>query len=72
MPTRQQLHDTIDRLPDTELFAALRFLEFFSNIPPLDDEPCTDIERQEDGLARQDLARGERITLAEMKREFGL
>ena len=38
---------------------------------PLDDEPYSDSERAEDELARQELARGERITLAEMKREFG-
>ena len=71
MPSRQQLHDTIDRLPDTELLPALRFLEFLVDLPPLDDEPYSDSERAEDELARQELARGERITLDEMKREFG-
>jgi hypothetical protein len=72
MPSRQQLHDTIDRLPDAELLPALRYLEFLANFPPPDDEPYSDAERAEDEIARQDLARGERVTLAEMKREFGL
>ena len=71
MPSRQQLHDAVDRLPDTELLPALRFVEFLVDLPPLDDEPLLGLERAEDELARQELARGERITLAEMKREFG-
>jgi hypothetical protein len=46
MPTRQQLHEAIERLPDSEIPAALRYIEFLSADPalyspltaPLDDE----------------------------------
>ena len=53
------------------MLPALRFLEFLANLPPLDHEPYSDAERAEDEHARQELARGERYTLAEMKRELG-
>ncbi|MBI4875231.1 MAG: hypothetical protein HY822_11420 [Acidobacteria bacterium] len=35
MPTKQQLHDAIERLPESEIAAALRYLEFLSADPAL-------------------------------------
>jgi len=80
MPTRRQLHEAIERLPDSEIPAALRYIEFLSADPalyslltaPLDDEPYTPEQRQRDGEADAAIERGEGIPLEEVAREFGL
>jgi hypothetical protein len=80
MPTRQQLHQVLDQVPDDQLFAALRFLEFLKADPvtlailnaPLDDEPYTEEEQREDAEANAAFERGEGIPMEDIKREFGL
>ena len=66
MPDRQQLHNLIDQLPDSEVVAAARFLEFLTaREAPIDAEL----------LARIDQTRANRsagITHEEVLREFGL
>lgn len=66
MPDKQQLHRLVDQLPESELFAATRFLEFLlSHEAPVDAEM----------LARIDEARARRapgIAHDDVLREFGL
>ena len=66
MPDKQQLHRLVDRLPDSDLLAALRYLEFLlSQDAPVDPEM----------LARIDTARREAspsIPHEDLMREFGL
>jgi hypothetical protein len=78
MPTRDTLHRLIDELPESELAAAERFLNYLRATtdpllrallePPLDDEPETDEERRAVQEAREELARGEVRTLEEVRR----
>jgi hypothetical protein len=66
MPDKQKLHRLIDQLPDAELLAAMRYLEFLlSQEAPVDPEM----------LARIDAARANPspgIPHEEIMREFGL
>lgn len=66
MPDKNQLHDLIDQLPESELMAAGRYLEFLvSREAPVDH----------DLLARIDVARANRspgISHEDVLREFGL
>jgi len=66
MPDKQQLHRLIDRLPESDVLAALRYLEFLlSQDAPIDPEM----------LARIDTARREPspgIPHEDIMREFGL
>jgi hypothetical protein len=82
MSARDSLHRLIDELPESELAAAERFLNYLRatadpvlqallEAPP-DDEPETDDERQAVQEAREELARGEVRTLEEVRRELGL
>ena len=79
MEERQVLHVLVDELPDDELVAATRFLEYLrfrSHDPlralldeaPLDDEPVTDedLAAIQEGLA--DKARGEVVSHEEAER----
>jgi hypothetical protein len=76
MPTRDTLHRLIDELPESELMAAERFLCYLRATTdpvlralleaPLDDEPETEGERRAVQEAREELARGEVRTLAEI------
>jgi hypothetical protein len=82
MSARDGLHRLIDELPESELEAAERFLNYLRAMTdpvlralleaPPDDEPETDEERQAVQEAREELARGEVRTLEEVRRELGL
>jgi hypothetical protein len=82
MSTRDRLHRLIDELPESELTTAERFLHYLRATAdpvlralleaPLDNEPETDEERQDVQEAREELARREVRTLAEVRRELGL
>ena len=82
MPTRDALHRLIDELPESELTAAERFLNYLRATAdpvlralleaPLDDEPETDGERRAVQEAHEELARGEVRTLEEVRRELGV
>jgi hypothetical protein len=66
MSNKQELHRLVDQLPDSDVLAALRYLEFLvSQDAPIDPEM----------LARIDTARRERspgIAHEDIMREFGL
>ena len=82
MPTRDTLHRLIDELPESDLTAAERFLNYLRATAdpvlralleaPLDDEPETEEERHAVQEAREELARGEVRTLEEVRRELGV
>ena len=80
MPTKQQLHDLVDRLPDESTDAALRVLAGLAADPvlyalliaPLDDEPYTEEQQREDAEAIAAIERGEGITTEELSRRLGL
>jgi hypothetical protein len=82
MPMRDTLHRLVDELPESELAAAERFLNYLRATTdpvlralleaPLDDEPEADDERQAVQEAREELARGEVRTLEEVRRELGV
>lgn len=80
MPTRQQLHELVDRLPEAEVAMVHRLLPVFGADPvlyslltaPPDDEPHTDEQRRRDGEARAAHLRGESIPHEDVLREFGL
>lgn len=78
--TRDSLHQLIDRLPETELSAAQRFLEYLASSPacrtallaPVDDEPVTKGDAEAIARARADVEAGRFVSHDEVLREFGL
>jgi hypothetical protein len=82
MPTRDTLHRLIDDLPESELAAAERFLNYLrvtaDPVPrplldaPLEDEPETEEERRLVQEARDELAQGKVRTLEAVRRELGV
>lgn len=79
MEDRHALHTLVDELPEPELAAAKRFLEYLRQQPsdslrlaldaaPLDDEPVTedDLAAIREGFSDQ--ARGETLSHEEVKR----
>jgi predicted transcriptional regulator len=79
MQDRHALHTLVDELPEPELAAAKRFLEYLRQQPsdslrlaldaaPLDDEPVTedDLAAIREGFEEQ--ARGETVSHEEVKR----
>ena len=83
MVNKDKLHRLIDELPESEVSAAERYLEYLRlaghdpvlhavlNAPD-DDEPETDEEQAAVAEARRDVAAGRLVDLEEVKREFGL
>ena len=76
MTTKETLHRLIDELAEDEAERLLRWIEdpFLRALAlaPEDDEPETAEERILVEEARQELARGEYVSLDEVKRELGL
>ncbi len=82
MIAREELHELIDRLPDSELPSVRRqLLEHIAeatNDPvlrafldaPLDDEPETEEEREAVARAKEDLAAGRVVSQAEARRRL--
>jgi len=65
MPDKQQLHELIDQLPESEMISAARYLEFLvAREAPVDEEMLTRIDR-----ARKSPSPG--ISHAEILKEFG-
>jgi len=65
MPDKQQLHELIDQLPESEMISAARYLEFLvAREAPVDEEMLTRIDR-----ARKTPSPG--ISHAEILKEFG-
>jgi len=78
--TRDALHDLVNRIPEEELSAAKRFLEYLATSPAyraalsagLDDEPVTEADARAIAQAR-DRGQGDRLIPHEdILREFGL
>ena len=65
--SKEGLHNLVDRLPEAEVAAAMRFLEFLC--AGIDDEPLTpeDWESIREGEAA--IAKGDSIGLDELKRK---
>jgi hypothetical protein len=78
--SRDILHDLVDRIPEEELPAAQRFLEYLAVNPayraalsaPVDDEPVTDTDAAAILRGRDEERAGKVISHEEMLREFGL
>jgi hypothetical protein len=78
--SRAPLHELIDRLPEDELLAAQRFLEFLASSPsyraalsaPPDDEPVTEADAKALSRAIEEVRAGKVVSHDEILREFGL
>jgi hypothetical protein len=79
MENRQALHTLVDELPEPELPAARRFLEYLRHQPPdplrlvldaapLDDEPVSDDDLAAIREGFEEKARGETVPHEEVKR----
>jgi hypothetical protein len=78
--TRKVLHELIDRIPEGEIVAAQRFLEYLASgaafratlsAPPY-DEPVTIGDAEAIVRAHQDIQAGKVVSHEEILREFGV
>jgi hypothetical protein len=78
MTVKEELHQLVDALPDSELLPARRFLEYLSQVggdpvlralleAPDDDEPLTDEDHAALDEAWQEYRRGDGIPDANLK-----
>lgn len=80
MPTKREIHELVDQLPEDEVPTVHRILQVFCADQawrsllnaPYDDEPETEEERHAVDQARASFDRGEGIRHEEIRREFGL
>jgi len=78
--SRDTIHALVDRIPESELPAAERFLEYLAVSPAyraalsasLDDEPVTDSDVMAIDRAHNEVRAGKVISHDEILREFGL
>jgi hypothetical protein len=78
--SRRTLHDLVDRIPEEELSAAQRFLEYLAVSPayraalsaPPDDEPVSDGDAAAIARALEEIRTGKVVPHDEVLREFGL
>ena len=81
MITKDLVHRVVDELPESELLAALRFLEYLRDVggdpmvralmeAPEDDEPITPDEGQGADKAWQEYLRGEARPWVEVRGEL--
>jgi hypothetical protein len=78
--SREVLHKLIDRIPEGEILAAQRFLEYLARSAafraalsaPADDEPVTDGDADAIARAQGDLRAGKVVSHQEVLREFGV
>ena len=79
---RKRLHRLVDRIPEREVHAAERYLEYLTEYgdpfirrlmnAPLDDEPVTEEEEAGVREAWEDYKTGRVHTMEEVKEELGL
>lgn len=77
---RHVLHDLIERIPESEMLAAQRFLEYLVASPALraarlahpDDEPVTNADAESIERAKADVASGRVSSHEAVLSEFGL
>lgn len=82
MTVKEKLYHLVNALPETELLAAERYLEYLAHsadpvalaleLAPEDDEPVTDADRAAMAEARAELDAGLGIPSEQLKRELGL
>ncbi len=83
MIAREELHELIDRLPESELPAVRSYLHYLAETnsdrvlralvnAPVDDEPETEEERKSVEEGRKALAEGRVLSDEEMARDLGL
>jgi hypothetical protein len=79
MTTKDALYRLIDAIPEHDRDAARSALEALADPvllalanAPLDDEPETDEEREAVAEGRAALARGESVSLEEVRRQLGI
>jgi hypothetical protein len=78
--SRDTLHDLVDRIPEEELPAAKRFLEYLSVGPAYraalcaapDDEPVTEADASAIFRAREEVRAGKMTSHEDVLQEFGL
>lgn len=70
MPSKEQLHELIDLLPEGEIPAASRFLEFL--VHDLESERLTEEDLQAVQQGQAEIGRGEYSSLEDLKRELNL
>jgi len=70
VPSKEQLHALIDLLPEGEIPAASRFLEFL--VHDLESERLTEEDLQAVQQGQAEIARGEYSSLEDLKRELNL
>ena len=78
--SRNVLHELVDRIPEEELSAAQRFLEYLAVNPayrvalsaPPDDEPVTAVDAAAIARAQEEVRTGKTIPHDDVLREFGL
>ena len=78
---REEMHKLVDQLPEDELKAARRYLEYLRDVDPVrralenapfDDEPETEEERRAAEEADSDFKAGRTMSTDELKRELDL
>ena len=77
---RRTLHELVDRIPEEELSAAQRFLEYLAVSPayraalsaPADDEPVTEDDAAAIARALEEIRTGKAVPHDDLLREFGL
>jgi hypothetical protein len=77
---RDTLHQLIDRIPEAELPAAQRFLEFLASSPAFraalsassDDEPVSEGDAAAIAKAREEIRAGKTVPHDDILREFDL
>jgi hypothetical protein len=68
---KEELHDLIEALPETETFAAKRFLEFLLRLREEEEYfSPEDLAEIEEGFAQ--IRRGEYVTLDDLEKELKL
>lgn len=82
MNMKDEIKRLVDEIPDSELQAARRFLEFLRHqsrsalawaleAAPIDDEPYTDDEKEAVAEAREEVKAGRIVLHDEIRRELG-
>ncbi len=77
---RDALHDLVNRIPDEDLPAARRYLEYLAVSPayraalsaPPDDGPVTDADAIAILAAHEEIRTGQVVSHEEILREFGM
>lgn len=83
MTVKEELHRLVDKLPESELPTARRFLRYLNDMAtdpllrtlanaPIDDEPETPEEAAAVERAKEDMAAGRVTPLEEARRRLGL